>query len=256
MIYLYKFGKFNILETFEITLSNFTINLTDNESHNQSESEISINKKLLLYGLKSFGRLDIYIKCHILKQIISLHLNSIENVEANEFINSLNTLEKHIFHIMSSANSLAMNEYKYMQYVDIFIGKTEKKESLKELKKLFFLYQKVNDEDSLKICERLFIQLMGHQEKDIRNEAVRLLNMLYDESNWQENESFKDTTIHDIGDQFNLELILRENDFNEQNMILIVNCPSYNIQVPYNIISWNHITYSESIFVFFIIILV
>ena len=161
-------------------------------------------------------------------------------------------MEKDISRIISTAESQVMTEEKYMKFVEKFVNKTMTKEPLKELKKLFSVYQYVNDESSLKVCERLFIQLLGHSEKDFRDEAVKLLNMLYDETNWQEKESYKETSILNIGEEFNLEIILRKKDFEEENTMLVSCSPSYSVKVPFNVISWNPISSSELITVILI----
>ena len=252
MIYLYNNSKINNLNSFEISLSNFTIHLSDNQILDQENSNISINKKLFLNGFKTFGRLDIYMKSHIFKQILNLHLKSVQNDLVKEFTNSLNMMEKDISRIISTAESQVMTEEKYMKFVEKFVNKTMTKEPLKELKKLFSVYQYVNDESSLKVCERLFIQLLGHSEKDFRDEAVKLLNMLYDETNWQEKESYKETSILNIGEEFNLEIILRKKDFEEENTMLVSCSPSYSVKVPFNVIAWNPISSSELITVILI----
>lgn len=246
MVYLYKNYKLKNTSNFELTLSNFSIQFTDKESKDHNKF-LQINKKLFLYGLKTLGRLDIYVKCHILKQLSSLNSNSLGIAIPREFIDSLNKMEKDIYHIITTAESSPFTEEKYMRYVEIFLDKNKKKrDTIKEMKKLFIAYQNVNEEVSLKLCEKLFIQLLGHDEKEIRDEAVKCLNMLYDETNWQEKESFKETIINTIGEQFKFEVIVRKSEFDDENTILITCSPSYNSQVPLNIISWNSFSSKES----------
>jgi len=246
LVYLYKNYKLKNTSSLELTLSNFSISLGDKESKDQNKI-LQINRKLFLYGLKTIGRLDIYVKCHFLKQLLSLHSNTLGKVVPKEFIESLNTMEKDIYRTITTAETTPFTEEKYMRYLEIFVDKNKKKRDVvKEIKKLFIVYQNVNEEVSLKLCEKLFIQLLGHEEKEIRDEAVKLLNMLYDETNWQDKESFKETIIHTIREQFKFELVVRKSDFDEENTVLITCCPSYNSQVPLNIISWNSINSKES----------
>ena len=89
--------------------------------------------------------------------------------------------------------------------------------------------------------------MLGHREKEIRDEAVKLLNMFYDETNWQEKESFKEISISNIGEEFSLELVVRKNDFDQDNTMVIISSPSYNLKVPLNVISWNSISSTEII---------
>ena len=245
MIYFYQNCKNFSQTTFDLSLSNFTIHLSEIQTH---ENNISINKKLFETGLKTLGRLDIYIKSIIFKQIINIHLNSLEKVLPKEFLSSLNTMEKDINRILSAAESQAMNVEKYSKLLNIFVDdNTMKREQIKDLRKLFIVYQNVNDEVSLKFCEKLFIQMLGHREKEIRDEAVKLLNMFYDETNWQEKESFKEISISNIGEEFSLELVVRKNDFDQDNTMVIISSPSYNLKVPLNVISWNSISSTEII---------
>ena len=152
-------------------------------------------------------------------------------------------MEKDINRILSAAESQAMNEEKYSKLLNICVDdNTMKREQIKDLRKLFIVYQNVNDEVSLKFCEKLFIQMLGHREKEIRDEAVKLLNMFYDETNWQEKESFKEISISNIGEEFSLELVVRKNDFDQDNTMVIISSPSYNLKVPLNVISWNSIS--------------
>lgn len=247
MIYLYKNENIKIVDPFKFTLSNFSIHLSINNSNNKN-SNISIDKKLFLYGLNSFGRLDIYVKSHILNQVIYLNFNSIKNDLSKEFLDSLNNMDKDISRTILYAESNKLTEEKYLKYLEIFVDEKNYNPSyLRDLNRLFYIYQKVSDQYSLKICEKLFIQLLGHKEKEIRDKSVKLLNMLYDETNLQEKEAFKDVSINMVGDDFKLELIIRENDFDIKSMILLLSCPSYNEKVPYNIISWNLINTSKLI---------
>lgn len=246
MIHLFKKNKLKNLNTFEISLSNFTVHLIDKEINNQSD-KLQISRKLFLYGLKTQGRLDIYVKCHVLKQLLSINSNILNPVLPKEFSDSLNTMEKDIYRIITTAESTPFTEDRYMKYVEIFIDKNKKKrETIKEIKKLFIVYQNVNEERSLKFCEKLFIQLLGHEDREIRDEAVKLLNMLYDETNWQEKDTFKDTIIKNIGEQFKFDLVIRKSDFDGENIILISSSPTYNSQAPLNVISWNPIKSKES----------
>ena len=53
------------------------------------------------------------------------------------------------------------------------------KDHLIHCRKLIGMFQNVNDIESLNILERLLIQLLGHFEKDVRNNAVKMLNISY-----------------------------------------------------------------------------
>ena len=52
------------------------------------------------------------------------------------------------------------------------------------------IFQNVSDLKSIKILEKLFIQLLGHIDRQIRNFSVRMLNMIYDGTTWQDKSAF------------------------------------------------------------------
>ena len=54
-----------------------------------------------------------------------------------------------------------------------------------ELQRSLFVSQISADNESLKVVERLLIQLLGHIETSVRDQATILLNMLYDGVDWQ-----------------------------------------------------------------------
>lgn len=56
------------------------------------------------------------------------------------------------------------------------------KDHLSHCRKLIGIFQNVNDFESLDILEKLLIQLLGHFEKEVRNNAVKMLNMIYDQT--------------------------------------------------------------------------
>ena len=97
------------------------------------------------------------------------------------------------------------------------------------------MFQNVNDYESLDILERLLIQLLGHFEKDVRNNAVKMLNMIYDQTTWQEKSAFpiQNTQIKLMNEQLTLELNIQLEDYGEKNIVLIISAPSENKNVNY-----------------------
>lgn len=51
--------------------------------------------------------------------------------------------------------------------------------------------QITGNKESLRWIERTLIQLLGYVDINVRDEAIVLLNMLYDEHDWQMQLSFK-----------------------------------------------------------------
>ena len=54
----------------------------------------------------------------------------------------------------------------------------------------------------IKIYERLFIQLLGHLDREVRNDAIKILNIIYDQTTWQEKSAFplENTKIQLLGE--------------------------------------------------------
>lgn len=140
---------------------------------------------------------------------------------------TLQTMESDLKKIIELGESLKLTQEKYLEYVDIFINKQEKIPAvMKELKKLLAVFQNINETFSLKILERLFIQLLGHFNKDVRNEAVILLNMFYDTTTWQEKTPLQ-TIIKELSANNRIKVTIRKKDFNssDNSIICICNMP-------------------------------
>jgi len=75
---------------------------------------------------------------------------------------------------------------------------------------------------------------------EVRDEAIVLLNMLYDGNNWQEKNAFN-PKIKTIGEMFRLDIYLRKKDYEQGRVICIVNTPSNHLNLKENIISWNSV---------------
>ena len=136
-----------------------------------------------------------------------------------------------------------LTEKKYGEYVNIFTNvdfMDKWKEHLIHCRKLIGIFQTVNDKKSLNILEKLLIQLLGHTEKDVRNNAVRMLNMIYDNTTWQEKGAFKmeNTEIKLLNEELILELDIQNEDYGEKNIVLISSTPCQNKNVNYSCITF------------------
>jgi hypothetical protein len=74
----------------------------------------------------------------------------------------------------------------------------KKNKYMEEIQRALFVAQISNDSDALYLLEKLLIQLMGFCDITIRDQAVVLLNMLYDKLDWQLQEAFR-PTIRTVG---------------------------------------------------------
>ena len=209
-----------------------------------------------MYGSCTDGRLDIYAKSHILKQflnsnIIKKEIKSLEldyRDDLNKRIEALtvvsNTMENDLLKFISYGEISKYTNEKYMDHVDIFINNKNKiPQAIKELKKYLVAFQNIADQNSIKNLERLFIQLLGHVEKDVRNEAVVMLNMLYDETNWQEKSQLP-IKYKNTGDSHTVQILIRKKDYlgSEKSIVCLTNTPSNCASSKTYQIRWHEIT--------------
>ena len=205
----------------------------------RKSSDLQIKKLILDLGFKSHGRLDVYVKIHIIKAII-IFLN---DEDILPYIQIFQQMEDDLLRLYENSLKEKLNEKKYEEYVNIFtkIEFFDKwKEHLIHCRKLIGIFQNVNDKKSLFILEKLLIQLLGHAEKDVRNNAVKMLNMIYDETTWQEKSAFPfdNTEIKILNENLILELYIQSEDFGDKNIILITSTPISNINVNYPCITF------------------
>ena len=205
----------------------------------RKSSDLQIKKLILDLGFQSNGRLDIYAKIHIIKAII-IYLN---DEDILPYIQIFQQMEDDLLKLYQTSIKEKLNEKKYEEYVNIFtnVDLMDKwKEHLIHCRKLIGIFQTVNDKKSLNILEKLLIQLLGHTEKDVRNNAVRMLNMIYDNTTWQEKGAFRmeNTEIKLINEDLILELNIQNEDYGEKNIVLIVSTPCQNKNVNYPCITF------------------
>lgn len=204
-----------------------------------SKGNFEINKVLLDLGIMSNGRLDVYVKAHIIKNIILYSGKE----EFNAYIQIYQKMEDDLTKLYETAKNDKFDEKKYNDAVVLFTNgelSDDWKTHITKYKNMLTVYQNVNDVESIKYLERLFIQLLGHLNRDIRNEAVKVLNMIYDETNWQDKSSFSldNTKIKLLNDDWSLELTIKKQDYIEQGIILVTNSPCQNPLVKTNEVSW------------------
>ena len=205
----------------------------------RKSSDLQIKKLILDLGFQSHGRLDIYAKIHIIKAII-IYLN---DEDILPYIQIFQQMEDDLLKLYQNSLKEKINEKKYEEYVNIFTNlefMDKWKEHLIHCRKLIGIFQNVNDKKSLNILEKLMIQLLGHSEKDVRNNAVRMLNMIYDETTWQEKSAFplKNTEIKLLNEELILELNIQNDEYGDKNIVLIVSTPCEKKNVNYPCITF------------------
>jgi hypothetical protein len=113
--------------------------------------------------------LDIYIKAHLLIGVIDYLVgNKLVKDISDQFVESLKRMENDLNAIIKYGESKKLTMDKYMDYVEVFANvnehnsSTKEMEEVKELREMLRAFQTLNDKASIKILERLFIQLVGH----------------------------------------------------------------------------------------------
>ena len=217
----------------------FIITNNDKNISNKSEKYIKINRLILELAFESKGRLDIYMKVHILKSLL-LYLN---NPKLSSYIQLFEKMELDLINLYQASLSNKLDEFKYEQIVNIFTeieNKEKWDEYLFNLKKLLSIYQNIKDENSIKILEKLFIQLLGHFNRKIRNFSLKMLNMIYDDTTWQDRGPFPENNIciKYTEENLDLEIFIIKDDYNPNSIILIVSKPNENNNINYQCISY------------------
>ena len=205
----------------------------------KKSTDLQIKKLILDLGFNSHGRLDVYMKIHIMKAII-IYLN---DEDILPYIQIFQQMEDDLLKLYNNAVKEKLTKKKYDEYVDIFTNlnmRDKWKDHLIHCRKLIGMFQNINDIDSLNILEKLLIQLLGHFERNVRTNAVKMLNMIYDQTTWQEKSAFplQNTEIKLINEQLTLELNIKAEDYGEKNIVLITSTPSENKNVNYPCITF------------------
>ena len=221
----------------ETDISKIPIILHNHISENSNYFKI---KKLIIeLGIQSHGRLDVYVKIHIIKAII----NYLNDEELLRYIQIFHQMEEDLMKLYENSKSQKLNLTKYEQMVNIFVDgemKDKWNEYLNYCRKLLGIFQNVSDIQSIKILEKLFIQLLGHVSRDVRNFSVKMLNMIYDETTWQDKGAFpkQNINIKLLNEVLVLELSINKKEYVKNSIMLIISSPCQNKNVNYQCMSF------------------
>ena len=199
-------------------------------------SVFKINQKILELGLNSQGKLDIYSKIHILKALI----NFINLEKLKPYTKDFQQMENDLIKLYKNSQREKMSEEKYNEYVEVFTN-GEKREDWSKIisscKKAISIFQNINDLDSIKIYEKLFIQLLGHLDREVRNEAVKVLNIIYDQTTWQEKSPFplENTNVKLLGNDLVLELTVNSSSYSDKSVVLVCSTPCLSKDINYSV---------------------
>ena len=209
-------------------------------------SVFKINQKILELGLNSQGKLDIYSKIHILKALI----NFINLEKLKPYTKDFQQMENDLIKLYKNSQKEKMNEEKYNEYVQIFTNGEKRDEwpkIISSCKKAISIFQNINDLDSIKIYEKLFIQLLGHLDREVRNEAVKVLNIIYDQTTWQEKGPFplENTNVKLLGSELVLELTVDNSSYSEKSVVLVCSTPCNSKNINYTVTTFIKSTSEE-----------
>ena len=199
-------------------------------------SVFKINQKFLELGLNSQGKLDIYSKIHILKALI----NFINLEKLKPYTKDFQQMENDLIKLYKNSQKEKMTEEKYNEYVEVFTNGEKREEWSKIIsscKKAISIFQNINDLDSIKIYEKLFIQLLGHLDREVRNEAVKVLNIIYDQTTWQEKGPFplENTNVKLLGSDLVLELTVPSANYSDKSVVLVCSSPCSSKNINYTV---------------------
>ena len=209
-------------------------------------SVFKINQKILELGLNSQGKLDIYSKIHILKALI----NFINLEKLKPYTKDFQQMENDLIKLYKNSQKEKMTQEKYNEYVEVFTNGEKREEWSKIIsscKKAISIFQNINDLDSIKIYEKLFIQLLGHLDREVRNEAVKVLNIIYDQTTWQEKGPFplQNTNVKLLGSELVLELTVHNSSYSDKSVVLVCSTPCDNKNMNYTVTTFIKSTSEE-----------
>ena len=229
---------FNILNVSKDSFSSKIPIGFSNENSNISKY-IKITKFILELGLKTQGRLDIYVKVHIAKAII----NYINDEDLSSYIKFFQQMEDDFLKTYNSWQKEKLTKENYEDMVSIFINgelRNEWSKLLNKCKQLLVLFQNLGDNNSISILEKLFIQLLGHFDVEVRNYSVKMLNMIYDETIWQEKSAYKNENIQikTLNEKLILQFYIKDTDYSDKSIVLIMSSPCQNKNIKDNFITF------------------
>jgi len=199
---------------------------------------LKINKSFIELAMKANGKADLYFHAYFWEQ----YLKGLDVVQAARaiagakdkeeaadgetasatrvdifsdrypFMKRLTGLSLTLTKVIVNIKKFPFNEKMYIKYVTEF-GKrqlSKKMKYLEEIQRSLFVAQIADDKEGLHWIEKLLVQLQGYCDISIRDQAIVLLNMLYDGVDWQLLEAFR-PTIRCVGQHFVINCIVHKN---------------------------------------------
>jgi virulence-associated protein VapD len=88
--------------------------------------------------------------------------------------------------VADMVSKYSFGEKDYHRFVEEFGGRkaVKKVKLIEELQRALFVAQIQENQEQLNWIEKILIQLLGYKDVEVRDEAVIILNMLYDGIDW------------------------------------------------------------------------
>ena len=84
--------------------------------------------------------------------------------------------------------------------------------------------------------ERLLIGLQGWKQHS--DNAVRLLNVYYDNCDWQLNSEYN-SVVYVTGDHFAINYLIDNPKYDHQTIVYCLNAPCFDPDIPLEVFSWH-----------------
>lgn len=98
--------------------------------------------------------------------------------------------------------------------------------------------------------EGLLVALLGHEDETVRSRATILLNVFYDQHDWQLNLPFI-PVIKQVGDPFEVSICLDdaanpEKGETPDGILVILSAPCFNIHAPFEVYSYHEVEWKPA----------
>lgn len=158
------------------------------------------------------------------------------------FMKRLTCLSSTLSKVIVNIKKFPFNEKMYMKYVTEFGHRqlSKKMKYLEEIQRALFVAQIADDKVGLHWIEKLLIQLQGYCDISIRDQAIVLLNMLYDGLDWQLQEAFR-PVIRSVGQHFNINVVVQKVKGTKPAIFLGLGAPSPIKGNNHHLLTWHKI---------------
>jgi len=194
-------------------------------------------------AVESLGRIEPYFNSYVITETIQSYANLCEK-QYEEILKSHSRLQicasftRDLLKVQTSLQANLFTEEKYEKYVTLFVDRTKRKiGAMPEIQRFLFYSQISQNAQSQFYLEKLLIQLLGHQDLEIRDQAIILLNMLYDGVDWQFSEAFAPKIV-----SVSERLIINESVISKdpiEEVVIMLSSPAFFNDCPLTILTWH-----------------